>query len=504
MKRAASNYPNRIKYTFIAAAGILLVLSIFSYERVEQQKNSAEWVERAYFVKLKLKEAFSSLRDAEAVQSAYLLTRDSALLEQFVTSISAIPPVITQLDSLLMQKDQKNDLQVFAGILQRRIVRLNEVIDSADNLDGKHLYAFLMESRTITDKTRTLMSMMERREDTMLADRMREKESQEALASLFIFLFSLSSLSILVYSFFQLRKENILRSQSEINAAVLEDMVVQRTAEILKINEQLNAQNAELERKNEELSSFTYIASHDLKEPLRKIAVFTDRINKTEAPVMTEDGRKFLERIHASIQRMQNLIDSVFSYARAETDAVFEKTDLSEIARQAVDLLEENIEEKGAEVTYENLPEVTAIRNQIEQLFVNLISNSLKYSRPGVTPRINITGEAAVRSVNGNGKTLKGWNLTFSDNGIGFDEQYKDKIFQIFQRLHGHDEYTGTGIGLAICKKIAENHGGFIEARSEKNKGATFTVFIPVHEITPVLTSTDIREDVLPATEQEL
>lgn len=503
MKKTNRNYPNRIKYTFLAAAIILLILSIFSYERVEQQKTSAEWVERAYFIKLKLKEAFSSLRDAEAVQSAFLLTRDSALLDQFVNAISAIPPVITQLDSLLMQKDQKNDLQLFAGILHHRIVRLNAVIDSADNLDGRQLYAFLLESRNITDRTRTLMSLMEKREDDMLARRLQEKQSQEKLASFFIFLFSLSSLSILVYTFFQLRKENYLRSQSEINAAVLEDMVVQRTGEILKINEQLNAQNAELERKNEELSSFTYIASHDLKEPLRKIAVFADRISKTEAPAMTDDGRKYLERIHAAIQRMQSLIDSVFSYARAETDALFQTTDLMDVAQHAVDLLEENIEEKGAEVTYDNLPQITAIPDQMEQLFVNLISNSLKYSKPGVTPRIHIGGQAAVRSVNGNGKTRKGWDLTFSDNGIGFDEQYKDKIFQIFQRLHGRDEYSGTGIGLAICKKIAENHNGFIEARSEKNKGATFTVFIPVQDETTKLTETDIRSQVFTATERQ-
>jgi signal transduction histidine kinase len=149
------------------------------------------------------------------------------------------------------------------------------------------------------------------------------------------------------------------------------------------------------------------------------------------------------------------------------------------VAEQTVDILDEAIEEKDAEVKYNNLPQLYTIPGQMEQLFINLISNSLKYSKPDVKPSIEITSEKKIKRLNGDTLPSEGWEIRFKDNGIGFDEQYKEKIFQIFQRLHGNEEYSGTGIGLAICKKIVENHNGTITASSSPGEGATFTVFIP-------------------------
>jgi signal transduction histidine kinase len=479
MKAINATYPNRIKFIFLASALVLLLLSIFSYERLKQQKTSSEYVERAYQVKLKLKEAYAALKEAEAVQSAYLLTQDSAFLQQFLTSISTIPKTISELDSLIVHSEQGGNLKEFTQLLQSRIARLNSVIDSVQNLNGVQLYAFLIESKEISDRTRATIARMEQREDRLLKQRIEDKQDQERKGSLFILLFSLFSLSILVYSFFKLRRETNLRSQSEYTAAMLEEKVAERTAEIRDINETLRNKNLELERKNEELRSFTYIASHDLKEPLRKISMFTDRIVETENEKLSPPGKKYLERIEAAIRRMQSLIDSVFSYAQTETVHEYQATDLNEVAEQTVDILDEAIEEKDAEVKYNNLPQLYTIPGQMEQLFINLISNSLKYSKPDVKPSIEITSEKKIKRLNGDTLPSEGWEIRFKDNGIGFDEQYKEKIFQIFQRLHGNEEYSGTGIGLAICKKIVENHNGTITASSSPGEGATFTVFIP-------------------------
>ena len=476
MKRITEN-PNRIKIIFISSAVLLLFLSIFSVERVVQQKNSSQWVERAYLVKLKLKEAYSSLRDAEAVQSAYLITQDSTLLQRFLSSIGSIPPTLSQLDSLIAEP-QRAELQQFAQILQRRIRRLNTVIDSANYIDGMQLYAFFMESRDISDITRSQIARMEKREDVLLNQRLREKQSQERIASVLILLFSVTSLSVLVYSFFKLRKESSLRTQSETNAALLEEKVEERTAEIKQINRELNTKNNELERKNEELSNFTYIASHDLKEPLRKVSVFADRLTQLEEEKLSGEGKKYLDRIQSAIKRMQSLIDSVFSYSRAESGGL-ELTDLNSVAQHAVEIFEEPIEEKKAIVKIGELPKIYATPGQMEQLFVNLISNSLKYSKPDEQPVIEVTSSKQAEQINRASRKTEGWNIEFRDNGIGFDEQYKDKIFQIFQRLHPSHEYSGTGIGLAICKKIVENHGGIITANSTVNEGSVISVFLP-------------------------
>jgi light-regulated signal transduction histidine kinase (bacteriophytochrome) len=235
----------------------------------------------------------------------------------------------------------------------------------------------------------------------------------------------------------------------------------------------LSRQNLELEQKNKELNSFTYVASHDLKEPLRKISIFSSRVTETEEQNLSPQGNDYLNKIMQNSNRMQNLIDSILTYARAEREMAFTQTDLTEVAKNAISTLQETIDEKEATVEYANLPVIAAIQEQMEQLFINLISNSLKYSKAGVKPRITINAEKQT----GTGATW--WKISFADNGIGFDEAYKEKIFQIFQRLHTKDQYSGTGIGLAICKKIMDNHNGSISASSTPNEGAVFTVILP-------------------------
>jgi light-regulated signal transduction histidine kinase (bacteriophytochrome) len=215
---------------------------------------------------------------------------------------------------------------------------------------------------------------------------------------------------------------------------------------------------------------------HDLKEPLRKIETYTNKIIKDDEKYLTEEGKNYLKKVSDSIQRMKNLIDSIFSYAQVEQELEFEKTDLTKTANDAMNNLSEMVEEKKARIHIEGLPVINASPEQMEQLFTNLMANSLKYSQPDKSLVIEIKGE---KQASENGEEC--WKIIFSDNGIGFDELYKEKIFQIFQRAHSKTQYPGTGIGLAICRKIVENHHGQITARSVPGQGSIFTILLPAN-----------------------
>jgi signal transduction histidine kinase/CHASE3 domain sensor protein len=248
-------------------------------------------------------------------------------------------------------------------------------------------------------------------------------------------------------------------------------------------NLSLEERNLELEQINKELASFNHVASHDLQEPLRKIQLFISRIEENEQDKMSEVGKEYFSRINVSALRMRVLIDDLLLFSRTNrAEKVFEKTDLNLVFQKANHELGEIISEKKGSIESVKLPILNVIPYQMEQLFINLISNSLKYSRAGVKPCVKIECEK-VRGkdyspfkVNGEKKYYK---FTFTDNGLGFEQQNAENIFTLFHRLHHKTEYTGTGIGLSICKKIVENHAGFIMAEGRPNEGATFTFFLP-------------------------
>ena len=478
------NKKNKFNWTyfvFLASALVLLTLSIFSYQRFEQQKISSDWVNHTYLVKLKLEEAFSALTDAEAGQRGYLLTRDTSFLQAFLQSKSAIPQIVLQLDSMVRNNtEQSLYLKELSRLLKSRLNWLAIVIDTANKVNKNQLYSLLVNGKLITDSAKTQIGMMEKNEDHLLSLRIKEKQTEEKLASTFILIFSLFSLSILVYSFFRLKKESKLLGKSEYNAELLEQKINERTIEIKEINQRLTDQNLELETKNSELSSFTFMASHDLKEPLRKIEIFAEKIIRTEHQQFSENGKSYFERIIASSKRMQNLIDSVSQFAQTNVNTQdFQRVDLNHAAAQAIETLHESIIEKTAIIEYDDLPIINAIPEQMDQLFTNLIGNAIKYSKKDTIPHIKINSGKIEAENKGNLLATDAWKIEFSDNGIGFDEKYTDKIFQMFQRLHTKEAYSGTGIGLAICKKIIENHKGIITAISTPGAGSLFSIFIP-------------------------
>ncbi len=224
-----------------------------------------------------------------------------------------------------------------------------------------------------------------------------------------------------------------------------------------------------LKNSNRELEAFTTIASHDLKEPLRKIRIFSSRIGNFQD--LNEKARYHLERIEHSAERMQNLIDDLFKLARiSQMEKEIGMVDLQELMKDVLADLEGSIQTSNGRVHIESLPVLQADPVQMRQLFQNLIANSLKYMKPNKTPEIHIN---YLQNENGF------FEITIQDNGIGMDQIYSQKIFEPFERLHGKTEFEGTGMGLAICKKIVEGHGGMIHMDSLPNVGSTFTVYLP-------------------------
>ncbi|KAF2517187.1 PAS domain S-box protein [Flavobacterium foetidum] len=246
---------------------------------------------------------------------------------------------------------------------------------------------------------------------------------------------------------------------------------------------ELEQKNNELEEMNKELQSFAYISSHDLQEPLRKIQTFASQIIEKEWENLSDNGKDKFRRMQNAAQRMQTLINDLLSYSRTNSkERVFEKTDFSRIVDEVKEDLKEELEQKHAVIESSQSSEINIIPFQFRQLLYNLVSNSLKFSKPDVPAVIKITCEIEKGSSLKNEKlnVLKNYcHITVTDNGIGFEPHYSKKIFDVFQRLHGRDQYKGTGIGLAIVKKIVENHNGIITAKGELNEGASFDIYIP-------------------------
>ncbi|MGQ2985228.1 PAS domain-containing protein [Flavobacterium sp.] len=260
----------------------------------------------------------------------------------------------------------------------------------------------------------------------------------------------------------------------------IEEVVRFRTRE-------LEIANNDLKRSNAELAQFAYIASHDLQEPLRKISTFTQMIEMRSGDRLDEQSRNYFEKIKVASLRMQTLIRDVLTYSELIKDnEIFIPTDLNSILEGVVGDFELLIEQKGAKITVEELPVIDAIPLQMSQLFGNLISNSLKFARTDIQPTIQISAE--IMSVSDKAENdfhmAPYYKITFRDNGIGFREEYAEKIFNIFQRLHGKSEYEGTGIGLAMCKKIALNHNGNLNAYGSSENGAVFNLLIPEKHFT--------------------
>jgi signal transduction histidine kinase len=308
---------------------------------------------------------------------------------------------------------------------------------------------------------------------------------------------SLKSMKVLEQNFKIFRRDGsvkVLRSKGEIisnfegkavkvigtiqditSEFILTERLKEREHYLNELNHSLAQKNEELINKNKELESFNFITSHDLQEPLRKIQIFTDRLITENHDNFSGATLNSMARIRDAAHRMQKLIEDFLEFSQTLSPTKgFESVDLNEIVGEAKTELYARLQEKNGIVIYSALPRIKAIRYQMKQLFVNLISNSLKYAQPGERPVIEIHASKHENTLH-----QPVFKISFHDNGIGFDQKYANKVFDLFQRLHNKNQFSGTGIGLALCKKICDNHNGTITVTSEPMIGSVFTIHLP-------------------------
>lgn len=292
------------------------------------------------------------------------------------------------------------------------------------------------------------------------------------------------------------RKNRQLLAQEQRLVAInksLELEIKERKAneeKVKQLNRQLLENIASLESANKDLDRFAFMASHDLQEPLRKIRMFSDRLFLKYKEVLDEDGRININRIQKAAERMQALITDILTFSKISVDKPeFVESDLNVLVGEILGEMDEDLKEKKARIIVDKLPALFVNPSLIKPLFHNLIGNAVKYKKKDVDPVVRITSDTTgnLNGSTGNSGSNKYCRIFIEDNGIGFDQKYAEEIFGMFKRLHHNTEFEGTGIGLALCKKIVEQHKGYISARSKLNEGSTFIISLPMKtEQTPV------------------
>ncbi|MCE3226409.1 MAG: response regulator [Bacteroidetes bacterium] len=250
---------------------------------------------------------------------------------------------------------------------------------------------------------------------------------------------------------------------------------------VIELNKKLLKNIEQLESTNKELDQFAFIASHDLQEPLRKIRTFSNRVVTKYRESLDDEGKMYMDKMQNACERMQNLINDILAFSKiAVSKESLVHSDLNAILEELITDMDLQIHEKNAKISVDKLPMIHVYPTLMKPLFQNLLNNSLKYSRKDIAPVIEISGKIESHEDKVKNKITKFCRITVKDNGVGFEQQYAEQIFTMFKRLHGNSEYAGTGIGLAICKKIVEEHHGYISAKGTVNEGAVFTITLPL------------------------
>jgi signal transduction histidine kinase len=483
----------RIIYSrIIFITGILLLTSLsilFVFETYEES-SSSDVVHNSTIARQSLERIYALLKDHESSFRGFALTGDSSYLLHSSSS-NELDMRFALIDSVIDSPGQHYNLQKLKRLVDFGMKRQDSVIQQLANTTyakSKLFYSDLKKSDASMDSIEHLIDKMQRIESKIASGRELDAKKHTVLATMVGVAVSMFSILIFIIAFYfvdqELKRSNRHIQEKEVlysKIAEINTALEQANRTLQQLNAELEGKNFQLEKYAAELSAFTHITSHDMQEPLRKIEFFISIVEEQDEHNLSDKGRRYMEKIRESVGRMRQLFLSMLDFSLANTiDKKLEDVELNDVFDQTMNALKTYIKDTNSMIERGNLPVVKGIRYQLRQLFENIISNAIKFRRNDVIPEIQITvtylasGDQTVRGLRND---CPYYRIDFKDNGIGFDPHNAEKIFGIFQRLKT-DSY-GVGIGLAICRKIAENHGGIVVAESTPQHGSTFSVYLP-------------------------
>ncbi len=477
----------------LAAIPLLLALVIY-YASVQHAKSVAATLATTRFI-LRLDDLFSTIQDAETGQRGYLMTGSGLYLAPYFRAKDQVDERLSAVTKLAPQ----------AGVKSARLVALRTAIN--EKMDELELTVKLRESgkpdaalnEIRTDRGQQEMAQIRQIVGDLKAEQVRAYETRygeqmlnERYLRIALTVGVILSVALLIAAF----RLGVLylRQRGEADAEILglyenlEIRVLERTAELEARTQISEAQARELQRSNRDLAQFASVASHDLQEPLRMVSSFLGMLSKRYGTVLDDTGRTYIKFATDGAARMQALINDLLSYARAGTQAISkQQISFERVVEQAIANLRLVIRETSAVIDLGSLPVVEVDEVKMTQVVQNLLSNAIKFRKPDTPPRIRISAE----------RRGSDWLFCVADNGIGFDPKYQDRIFEVFQRLHGLGRYPGNGIGLSICRRIVEHHGGRLWADSKPGEGSTFffTVAAPAESRSERKNTTILKEN---------
>lgn len=443
---------------FVLSLIITLFLSYLLYESYVRSNAQNRRIEHAYKVILQTSALEKFIKEAETGQRGYLLTNDSSFLDRYLSIRADIKPGYDSLKRLTIDNIQQQQLLNTAGLL------MNKLIDHFQHSVYLKSRSSLVETRGYMDNLREVFNAIQQ-EEVKLVKKYSVNKYELAMPRYFTAVF-LFAATIIFISFLVILKEYRQRS---------------------KYQKQLEQKMLEVNAYNVELEQISFATSHDLQEPLRRIRTFSDRLLWKYRDQLNDDGKMILSRIDFSARRMQGLLEDLMNFANlVRGGEVLSVVDANKLIESVVEYMKQEIEIKKATIHIGQMPTITGFEKQLFLMFKALIDNAIKFSKPGIPPVVTIqyvqtTGEDLV-SVDRKLLKKEFIRITVQDNGIGFSNEFNQKIFLIFQRLHTGTEYEGRGIGLAMVERVMTNHNGYVLASAQEDKGAVFNLYFPVPE----------------------
>lgn len=454
----------------IVLVGFLAINATQSYRALSELVENENDANLTKSVLRTIKDLYSSVQEAELGLRGFFLTGAESYLGPYYFALSTIDENLIEMRNYDFQIPEQidNTKRLELVILERLQEAGSHILQKQADPDSYRISSEKMRQSydSMAELGEVIRTMEELEYDLLERQSERAHRSRQNLLYTIVIANSVGLLLIILVAYL-IRKA--LKTQL-LEAEHLEMLVHQRT-------EELEHYSNELQRSNRELQDFAFVASHDLQEPLRKIRAFGDRLKSVYAGKLG-DGEDYIDRMQSAASRMSRLIEDLLEFSRVSTRAKpFGPVDLNQVMNVVLDNLEIKIQERNAQVTATKLPIIDADESQMHQLFQNLIGNAIKFTQPDIQPQISIECQVYETVKLGELENIV-YEIKVKDNGIGFDEKYIEKIFTPFQRLHGRDKYEGTGIGLAICRRIVERHQGTIEVDSIPGEGSTFTLYL--------------------------